>query len=293
MYELKQVGPDSYYIDCPAKIGVYAADPDRVVLVDSGNDKEAGRKVLKVLAGQGWKLSAIVNTHSNADHIGGNQYLQRQTGCKIFAKGIDAAFTRYPLLEPSFLYGGYPCKALRHKFLMAAESDVLDLPHEDFPKELEVIVLPGHFFDMIGIRTPDNVVFLADCLSSEEILNKYRIPFIYDVAGYLDTLTKVENMQADVFVPSHTEATSDIKELAEFNKNKVLAIADDLVGWCEQPVTFEVILKKAFDEYGLTMNFEQYVLVGSTIRSYLSWLSDTGRLTASFDSNQLVWKKID
>ena len=100
-------------------------------------------------------------------------------------------------------------------------------------------------------------------------------------------------MQAALFVPSHTEATNSIKELAEFNKNKVLAIADDLVAWCKQPVTFEVILKKAFDEYGLTMNFEQYVLVGSTIRSYLSWLSDTGRLTASFDSNQLVWKKID
>ena len=293
MYELIQAKGSSYYIESPAKVGLVRLNDTEVCLIDSGSDKDAGRRVRQHLDANGWKLTAIYNTHSNADHIGGNQYLQRQTGCKIFAKGIDAAFTRYPLLEPSFLYGGYPCKALRHKFLMAAESDVLDLPHEDFPKELEVIALPGHFFDMIGIRTPDNVVFLADCLSSEEILNKYRIPFIYDVAGYLDTLTKVENMQAALFVPSHTEATNSIKELAEFNKNKVLAIADDLVAWCKQPVTFEVILKKAFDEYGLTMNFEQYVLVGSTIRSYLSWLSDTGRLTASFDSNQLVWKKID
>jgi glyoxylase-like metal-dependent hydrolase (beta-lactamase superfamily II) len=94
MYELKQGGPDSYYIDCPAKIGVYAADPERVVLGDSGNDKDAGRKVLKVLAGQGWKLSAIVNTHSNADHIGGNRYLATQTGCRIFAGGIEGDFTR-------------------------------------------------------------------------------------------------------------------------------------------------------------------------------------------------------
>ena len=260
-------------------------------MIDSGSDKDAGRKLRKILDEKGWHLKAIINTHSNADHIGGNQYLQRQTGCKIFAKGIETAFTKFPLLEPSFLYGGYPCKALRHKFLMAAESDALDLPHVDFPKELEVIDLPGHFFDMIGLRTPDDVVFLADCLSSEEILNKYRIPFIYDVAGYLDTLAKVENMEATFFVPSHTEATSSIKELAKFNKNKVSAIAEDLVSWCTKPLTFEVILKKAFDEYGLTMNFEQYVLVGSTIRSYLSWLSDTGRITASFGNNELVWEK--
>lgn len=28
------------------------------------------------------------------------------------------------------------------------------------------------------------------------------------------------------------------------------------------------------------MSFEQYVLVGSTVRSYLSWLKDGGRLNA-------------
>ena len=52
------------------------------------------------------------------------------------------------------------------------------------PEEFEIIPLPGHFFDMIGIRTPEDVVYLADCLSSKETLDKYQIGFIYDV-GYL------------------------------------------------------------------------------------------------------------
>jgi len=119
MYELVQVSEKCYYINCPAKIGVYVADKDNVYLVDSGNDKDAGRKVRQILEKNGWHLTAILNTHSNADHIGGNKYLQGQTGCKIYSSGIEAAFTRYPVLEPSFLYGGYPCKDLRHKFLMA------------------------------------------------------------------------------------------------------------------------------------------------------------------------------
>lgn len=31
------------------------------------------------------------------------------------------------------------------------------------------------FFDMIGVRTPDNAVFLADCVSGENTLNKFNL----------------------------------------------------------------------------------------------------------------------
>ncbi|MEG1684314.1 MAG: MBL fold metallo-hydrolase, partial [Oscillospiraceae bacterium] len=181
MFEWMQAGEHSYYINSPAKIGVYH-DDSQTILIDSGNDKDAGRKIRQLLDQRQWTLTAIVNTHSNADHIGGNAYLQRQTGCKIFAPGIEAAFTRAPILEPSFLYGGYPPQALRHKFLMAQPSDALDFSHPDFPKVLEPIPLPGHFFDMVGLRVPDGTVFLADCLSSAATLEKYQFSFIYDVA---------------------------------------------------------------------------------------------------------------
>ena len=44
----------------------------------------------------------------------------------------------------------------------------------------------------------------------------------------------------------------------------------------------ERILQEVFRGYRLSMNFEQYVLVGSTVRSYLSWLKDNGKLPATF-----------
>ena len=49
MYELVQVSENCYYINCPAKMGVYVADRENVCLVDSGNDKDAGRKVRQIL----------------------------------------------------------------------------------------------------------------------------------------------------------------------------------------------------------------------------------------------------
>ncbi len=293
MYELIQVGKNSYYIQSPAKIGLVRLNDIDVCLIDSGSDKEAGRKIRQILDKNGWRLTAIYNTHSNADHIGGNKYLQGLTGCKIFAPGIECDFTNHPVLEPSFLYGGFPPKDLRHKFLLAQESSTEYLTNEKIPDSITVIPLHGHFFDMVGFRTGDNVVYLADCLSSAETLEKYQIGFIYDVAEYLNTLEKVKEMQAEMFVPAHAKATEDIAPLAQLNIDKVNEIAEKIIEICREPVCFENILQKLFNDYKLTLNFEQYVLVGSTVRSYLSWLKDSGRLETLFENNLLLWRKIN
>lgn len=49
MYESVQISDKCYYINCPAKIGVYIAHENNVFLIDSGNDKDAGRKVRQFL----------------------------------------------------------------------------------------------------------------------------------------------------------------------------------------------------------------------------------------------------
>ena len=291
MYEFIQVAGQSFYIQSPAKIGLVKLNDTDVVLIDSGNDKDAGRKVRQILDAHGLKLKAIYNTHSNADHIGGNAYLQKQTGCKIYARGIECDFTRHTVLEPAFLYGGYPIKELRHKFLMAQESNAEYLTEETLPDGFSMIPLPGHFFDMVGFRTPDDVVYLADCLSSKETLEKYQIGFVYDVVAYLKTLEMVKTMSAKIFVPAHAGVTENIAPLAQYNIDKLMEIGDRITALCTQPMCFEQILQQLFRHYNLTMNFEQYVLVGSTVRSYLSWLKDTGSLEAWVEDNMLLWAK--
>ena len=291
MYELNHITGGSYYIQSPSKMGLVKLNDTDVCLIDSGNDKDAGRKVRQLLDANGWHLTAIYNTHSNADHIGGNRYLQGQTKCKIYAQGIECDITRHPVLEPAFLYGGFPPKELRHKFLMAQESDAQELTPDVLPEGFELLQLPGHFFHMVGFRSPDDVVYLADCLSSRETLDKYQIGFIYDVAAYLDTLEKVKTMQAAAFVPAHAEVTEDIAPLTQYNIDKVHEIAGHMVALCAEPVIFEELLKKLFDDYGLTLTFEQYVLVGSTVKSYLAWLKDTGRLAVLFEDNRLLWRR--
>lgn len=288
--ELKQVGEKTYYIENPTNIGIYKVDEKGVFIIDSGNDKDAGRKILKITEEQGWTIKGIITTHSNADHIGGNKIIQDRTNCPIYALGIEKSISEFPLLEPSFLYGGFPFKDLRNKFLMAKESKVTEIDN-NLPEGLSYFTLRGHFFDMIGIKTDDDIYFLGDSLFSEETITKYHLFFIYDVQEYLNTLEYLSTLDGKYYIPSHCEATKDLSKLIELNKNIINEISEKIYSICSQERTFEEILKIIFDDYQLNMNTNQYVLIGSTIRSYLSYLYDQERLEYQFIENRMLWKQ--
>ena len=290
MFELIQAGENTFYFDVPVKVGLYRLNEQDVCLIDGGSDKDAGRRIRQQLDQHGWALRDIYCTHSHADHIGGCQYLQRQTGCRVWAPGIECDFTRHPVLEPMGLWGGYPTRDLRSKFLMAAESDAAPLTPEALPAGFEAIPLPGHAPEMTGFRTPDDVVFLADCLVSEETLEKYAISYLYDVEAYLATLERVKEMRAALFVPAHAPAAADIAPLAQRNIDRVREVAGRITDLCREPLTFEELLQRLFTAYGLTMTLQQYALLGSTLRSYLSWLKDGGQLAYRFEDCRMLWQ---
>lgn len=292
MYELVQVAENTYYINSPSKIGVYRVSDDDVWLIDSGNDKDAGRKIQKILDAQGWKLTAIINTHSNADHDGGNTLLQNRLNCAVYSTPMENIVVENPILEPTFLYGGYPFKKLRSKFLMATPSKAQDIAEAKLPEGMEYFRLPGHFWDMIGVKTPDDVYFLADCIFGESTVNKYHISFFYDLTAQFETLDMVEKLEGKLFIPAHAEPMEDIKPLVKLNRDKSLEILDVLLEICKEPMHFELVLKKVFEHYALTMDHAQYVLVGSTVRSYLAYLCDHGKVENYVEDNMLLWKTV-
>ena len=292
MYELNRISNNTYYFSGPTKIGLYRLSSTDVCIIDTGIEERVGKRILKTVNENGWKIKFVINTHAHADHVGGNAYIQGETGCEIFANPIEACFTEHPFLNSCFVYGAFSPKELRKKFMLAKKSIVRPITELNLPEGFEIIDLSGHSSEMIGVRTPDDVLFLADSIVSREIIEKYTVTYIFNVQKYIDTLERVKDMQAGVFVPAHADICEDISALAEYNISVTNGIAESILSMCEKPISFENLLKTVFEKYSLKLDHEQYALIGGTVKSYLTYLSDKELLGNRFEDGVLLFFKV-
>ncbi|MBO4360688.1 MAG: MBL fold metallo-hydrolase [Eubacteriaceae bacterium] len=288
MYELVKAGENTYYMDCPSKVGFYVKGSD-AYMIDACSDESSARKARQILEANGWSLKKIFLTHSHADHIGGASFLQSRTGCGIFMAGTEREFCVNTLMELSMLFGSVPPKMTRNKFFMAPPSDTAPLEPQDLPEGLEIISLPGHSPSMSGYRTSDGVVFLADLLSSAATLEKYGISYTYDIGEYLLSLDKALELRAEKFVSAHAETLEDIGELAQLNRTCVLSALERVREFTREASSFEQILGRLFDSYGLKMDLGQYMLIGAALKAYLAYLCDLGEISPVTEGNMLRW----
>ena len=276
----------------PVNIGAYVKEGE-AVLIDSGNDSSSGRKILRLAEEKGWRIRLIINTHFHADHVGGNAFIQKRTGCSIAASAKEAPFINMPEMEPEILWSGRAPKAICNKFLQAEPSNVtLTAEPDTFIEgwELRIVPLYGHAHGQIGVLTPDGVFFTADSVISERILSKYGIPFTADYGSAMATLDMLESFSADCFVPSHGDICQDIAPLTTANRNCLTALRNEILEICSEPSTRDGIVGKLAGRHRLNMDLPQYVLIQSTVAAMLSPLIDSDELTCSFDEGTLYLK---
>lgn len=305
---IKTLAGRASYVPSPANVGLIDL-PAGTVLVDSGNDAEGGRRLVKLLADTGRKAAAVLLTHSNADHMGGAAFAASRTGSPVYASRMEAAFCADPFLEPSFLWGGYPPVELRGKFFVAPSCAAAVLAPGELDGNLAGIVavpLGGHYFGQLGFLC-DGVLFAGDALFGEASLAKHPIFFVYDVAAFLDSLDRIVALAPLIVLPSHGEPTQDVASLAAANRAAVLRTAEAVLDACgpgglkpgglksgglkSGGRTAEEILSSVAERFGIVLDWAQYALVGSTVRSYLVWLRDSGKATAEFSSSRLLWRQ--
>ena len=292
--ELVEISKSIAYIPGAVNIGVLR-NGERCAVIDTGLDKDSGRNIKKVLEAEGLVLEAIINTHSHADHFGGNDYLVRNLKAKVYAPRIESGIIQNPILEPVYLFNGAtPIRNLRNKFVLAKPSpvDVIIEPGklEVIGLEVEIIPLPGHCFNQIGVLV-DDVLFCADTVFSTRVLVKYKIPVVQDVKSHLGTLDKMDETNYSFYVPAHTRPREDIKELVGKNRDTTLGIIRDIKGILGIQKTTEQVVSELATQYGLDLTVvQQYYLIQMTVMAYLGYIYDEKESEIEMKENRLYWK---
>jgi glyoxylase-like metal-dependent hydrolase (beta-lactamase superfamily II) len=291
--ELIQIGENTWYIPGRSNVGYYE-EAGKGYLIDSGMDDESGRKLLRILESRDVPLTAIINTHSNADHIGGNSFIQKRTGCKIWTTRFEALITESPSIEPLFLWGAFPFSGIRNKFMEAKPSKAEVISNEGIIMDTNLIAvpLPGHFLDMIGVITPDNVFFVADSLFDPAVIKKYLFIVMLDIASAYRTFDLIlKNNSALWFVPSHAEPVNDVKPLVEANRNAIHSLSEEILAACATPSSKEEILVALASKHGIEMDASHFLLNQASVASHLTWLSEKGLIEHFMDGFRLLWRK--
>ncbi len=267
-------------------------------LVDSGQDKEHGRKIRKALDELGLTPKVILCTHSHADHYGGNAYLLRQyPEAQVWAPELEAEIIRSPLLEPIYLFhGAKPLPELTSKWLRAEASPVHRVAAEG-PEELNgvpfsLIDVRGHAHRQLAVLV-DDVLLAADSLFGAATLDKYPFPFSQDVGGQLRSLDVLAALLATravrMALPGHGEPTEQVEGLIEVNRSALLTAAEVVRHACTG-VGLEQVLDTATTQMGAMMtDLARYHLNLTTITAYLGWLREEGLVTAELVKGRLLW----
>jgi glyoxylase-like metal-dependent hydrolase (beta-lactamase superfamily II) len=275
-----------------------------IILIDSGLNRDNAIIIDKIIQENfNKKIGTIINTHSNADHAGGNKYFFEKYNCKILTTKKESAFLENPYLESAIIWGGHPFDKIRTSYFECESSTVTDFINEDSIIELNTkakisfVSLPGHFIDMIGISILDSdnkkTIFLGDSIFGAQMIQKYSISYMMQISEFINTLDKISKIESDFYIPSHSTiitSQEELQRLVKMNKNEILNIQIFLLELCKSQMQNDDILAKVFETYHIRTTPSQLVLIGSTIKNHLTDLYINNKIEMICNDGRMYWK---
>lgn len=296
--ELIKVKGKTYYIPAPTNVGIYVFKGKECLLIDTAFTNSQARRIDELLGQNNLHPKYIINTHAHLDHCRGNLYFQHTyPGCQVYASVLEKPFLENPSLLGAVLYSAAPLKDLDKSprvfpvdYYM--EAGVQKINDEKF----EIILLSGHTKGQIGIITPEKVCFPGDSIFSSTILDKYAIPYLFDIGESIETLKSLLDVDADYFVISHDEqgvlTRDELPELVDRNLVNIEKVNQQILELLDQPLTREDLVENLVILNEISLNLMEYHLIFSTVSAFLKYLYEQRLITYSIEEGRFYYFKV-
>lgn len=293
---LNKIKGNTYYISASTNSGVFVFKNKNCLLIDSGINNTEAKKIDQILTENNLHTKYIINTHNHLDHCGGNTYFQKSyPGCLVYTSLKEKLFMENQELQPSILSSSVPIRGIDKSNKPLTVDFVLDYGINKINEEkFEVISLKGHSIEQIGIITPEKVCFLGDSIFSDEILDKYSLPYLYDIEESINTLNRIKDIDADYFVISHSNAVLNKEQISDLvlkNLENIDNFKNQILDLLDQPLTREDLLENITILNDLSLNFYQYHLNFGGISAFITYLYSKTLINYSIENGKLYYYK--
>jgi len=298
--QLVPLGPGVHLLPGAVNSLVLEDSQGGALLVDTGLDDAHARRLLRALAAAELTPTAILNTHSHADHHGGNAtILVRFPELEVFAPPLEAAIINHPVLEPLSLWGAWPPRELQSKFLFAPASPARPLPPGAARLgrvrlggvQIELLDVPGHAAQMYAVRVGD-VLYAADALFGPEPLAKHPLTFCADSARQKASAALLGTLEGvRLTLPGHGDPAPDLAALVAANLAAYARTTQAVLeAVSEGPATVDDLLARVCICSGVTMRDAGAVVLNrAVVSAHLTELLGLDAVTMGVQEGRLTF----
>lgn len=191
-------------------------------------------------------VSLIINTHSHCDHIGGNNIIQKKSGCEVALHKIGKYFIdtrddwstwwKYYNQEADF----FDCTQILE------DGEIIAMG----PHKFQVIYTPGHASDGIVLyNSQEKILISSDTLwESDVAVMTLRVEGSTALFRIQESLQRLESLDVKLVCPGHGKPFTDMKKAISKSIKRIEryllnreTIGDDLI---KRIMIYTLLMKK-------------------------------------------------
>jgi glyoxylase-like metal-dependent hydrolase (beta-lactamase superfamily II) len=170
----------------------------------------------------------------------------------------------------------------------------IDIDNEKFI----IVPMSGHTPQMIGVITPDKVLYAGDALFGPETFNKHGVLFYTNIGNTLNSLASLKDLDIRAAVLYHggiVDSKQALLDLADQHVAKLEETHETLLGYINTQghCSLSDVTKFAMNQFHVPDNVIQYTLTETPVKAFLQFMQKKNQVNLTVQNGTLLVNSVN